>query len=1353
MTTIRRKGDVDYDNYAPLIEVVANFHLPNGRTRDLRVLVDCGATDNFIHEKVVREFSLSSQALTGSPTVSLGSEGSEATAQGESEPLTMTSGRMCKHRSRYTILNIGEYDVILGRPFLKFMGAKVEGDNCLVPSRRGWQSLPVWASEPTGKTKLVRLSRTEMARELRNCKKEEALILIPSGRILSFLEKNTEKSENSKQLQKNQDNSKTDYSNTHKDPAIQARLWADSQTKKQKDSTQNGRNKSNPNLPPVQKSTSGNGLDKGTSDPLQGISFDGDIPGLRELLEEFADVFPADLPAELPPEREFEMKIPVKPGSTPPSQAPYRISAQAWEAIKATLQYLYSHGLARDSLSDYAAPVTLAPKSDGTWRFCTDYRRLNAVTQEAKYPLPRIEDCLDQLGKARYYSKIDLRSGYWQVRIKEEDIPKTAFRTPFGHHEWLVMPFGLQGAPSTFQRMMNHYLRDYLGDFVLCYLDDVLIYSNTREEHLTHIRKVLEVLRTRKLYAKGTKCEFFRKEVQFLGFQVRGGTVDKDPAKVAAVQDWPVPTTVREVRSFLGLAGFYRKFVKDFAKIAKPLTDILKSTQFEEKYGAPFKKQAPVTLGPAEVSAFKALKEALTSAPCLVIFDPTKPTEVWADASWSHSTIGAVLLQDHGKGMQPVAFLSRVMNGPESRYPTFEQELLALKIAMEEWRHYLLPIHFVARTDHNGLKFLQTQKHLRERQWHWLAFFSEYQFDLVYRPGKQMTVPDALSRKPKTESDIETLLRIQKRPDDEPFMEINVQTSSGRIEKVLMTFRSEPKIRVWTHKRAVPSDKATIASEEIPEVFDYAGDPDYGEIFKKLSSQTKYPEEPSLQLYAIRGDALVWLDGKQRPRVCVPKKYRASLLHEYHDTPLGAHFGGDKTYHTLRQTYIWPHMRHHVETYVRSCDACQKNKASHRKKHGHPTLPDVPCEPWERMSVDFCGPFPLTKRGNDEVAGFICNLTREVVLVPCSKTITAKETAKLFVRHVMRVAGGIPKIINSDRGPQFVSHFWTYLWKTLKTTVALSAPYHPQSNSLIERQNATFIENLRSYVNALHDDWDEGLIYYEFAYNASVNPSTGETPFFLNHGRQPRLPTAMIHPTPSPAVNDFVTMLHNRIAAARDHVRVTQGRAADRRAPTFEPVTFTPGDLVLLNTEHYNLQLPSQKLAPRWIGPLKIEEIRGPNTVRIEVPPRLARIEPLQNVQHLKRYVTRPPDIGPTISPAGPDVVDDHDEYEVEEILAHRGSGSRAQYLVRFATYGPEDDLWLPARNLENAEEIVKAYHDRQRGQDTAPTQSRRSRAPRHLMRMGHVWVQKCQRDAIPISQTHTPVNHEDVVRSKRGRM
>jgi hypothetical protein len=294
----------------------------------------------------------------------------------------------------------------------------------------------------------------------------------------------------------------------------------------------------------------------------------------------------------------------------------------------------------------------------------------------------------------------------------------------------------------------------------------------------------------------------------------------------------------------------------------------------------------------------------------------------------------------------------------------------------------------------------------------------------------------------------------------------------------------------------------------------------------------------------------------------------------------------------------------------------------------------------------------------------------------------------------------------------------------LGTKVALSAPYHPNSNPYIERQNKTLLENLRSFVNARQDDWEECIPAYEFAYNNSYNPSLGDTPFFLSHGRQPTLPIAVTQPSKSPAVNDFVQNLQNRIISARDHLKIIQGESADRRQRHLRPTTFAVGDLVLLNTENYNLQLPSLKLSPRWIGPLKVIQLRGPNTVLIEVPPRLRRIEPIQNVEHLKAYISRPPSIGPTPPIQLPDIINDQEEYEVEEILAHRKTGPRTEYLVRFKGYGPEDDLWLPQRNLTNAPEIVQAYQDRQRDNiSNLPIAPQRAR--RRLARLGHLWLSR----------------------------
>ena len=286
--------------------------------------------------------------------------------------------------------------------------------------------------------------------------------------------------------------------------------------------------------------------------------------------------------------------------------------------------------------SPYGAPVLFVPKKDGRWRMCIDYRALNRQTIRDRYPLPRIDDLLDRLGKAKHFTTLDLASGYHQIAVKEEDIPKTAFRTQRGHFEFVVMPFGVTNAPSTFQRMMNSLFKEDLDDFVLVYLDDILVFSATLEEHIRHIRKALEKLRTAKLYARLHKCAFFQRRVEYLGFDVSAEGIQPSPEKVKAIVEWPQPQSVRDVRSFLGLASFYRRFIKQFSRKARPLTDLTRDNviwQWNER----------------EQNAFNELKRSLVVAPVLKIPDFDLPFVVTTDASLV--SVGAILEQDFGQGL------------------------------------------------------------------------------------------------------------------------------------------------------------------------------------------------------------------------------------------------------------------------------------------------------------------------------------------------------------------------------------------------------------------------------------------------------------------------------------------------------------------------------------------------------------------------------------------------------------------------------------------------------------------------------------------------------------------------------
>ncbi|KAJ9560990.1 hypothetical protein OSB04_006150 [Centaurea solstitialis] len=446
-----------------------------------------------------------------------------------------------------------------------------------------------------------------------------------------------------------------------------------------------------------------------------------------EVVRDYPEVFPEDL-VSLPPDREIEFRIDLVPGAMPIAKAPYRLAPSELKEMLAQLQELLDKGFIRPSTSPWGAPVLFVKKKDGTMRMCIDYRELNKVTVKNKYPLPRIDDLFDQLQGAKFFSKIDLRSGYHQLKVREEDIPKTAFRTRYGHYEFLVMSFGLTNAPAAFMDLMNRVCKPYLDKFVIVFIDDILIYSKTAEEHGDHLRKVLEMLKREQLYAKFSKCEFWLKEVQFLGHIVTQEGIKVDPAKIEAIKDWESPKSPSEVRSFLGLAGYYRRFIEHFSAIATPLTALTKKdVKFEWTSTCEY--------------AFNNLKGKLTSAPILTLPKGTDGFVVYCDAS--KLGLGCVLMQD-GK---VIAYASRKLKVHELNYPTHDMELAAVVFALKIWRHYLYGVKCQIYTDHKSLQYLLNQKELNMRQRRWIELLSDYDCEILYHPGKGNVVADALSRK------------------------------------------------------------------------------------------------------------------------------------------------------------------------------------------------------------------------------------------------------------------------------------------------------------------------------------------------------------------------------------------------------------------------------------------------------------------------------------------------------------------------------------------------------------------------------------------------------------------------------
>ena len=449
---------------------------------------------------------------------------------------------------------------------------------------------------------------------------------------------------------------------------------------------------------------------------------------IDSLLQEFKDVVVRDMPAGLPPVRGIEHQIDLVPGASLPNRPAYRTNPEETKELQRQVEELLLKGYIRESMSPCAVPVLLVPKKDGSQRMCVDCRAINNITVRYRFPIPRLDDMLDELHGACVFSKIDLKSGYHQIRMKEGDEWKTAFKTKLGLYEWLVMPFGLTNAPSTFMRLMNHVLRSFIGKFVVVYFDDILVYSKTLDDHVLHLREVFIVLKHEQLFANLDKCTFCTDHVVFLGFVVSSKGVQVDEEKVKAIQEWPTPTNAAQVRSFHGLASFYRRFVRDFSTIAAPLTEVMK-------------KHVAFTWGQAQEEAFTAIKGKLINPPCLALPNFDKPFEVECDASGVG--IGAVLMQDR----RPIAYFSEKLSGATLNYPTYDKEMYALIRALETWQHYLLPREFVVHTDHESLKYLKGQHKLNKRHAQWMEFLEPFPYVIKYKQGKENVVADALSRR------------------------------------------------------------------------------------------------------------------------------------------------------------------------------------------------------------------------------------------------------------------------------------------------------------------------------------------------------------------------------------------------------------------------------------------------------------------------------------------------------------------------------------------------------------------------------------------------------------------------------
>ena len=943
---------------------------------------------------------------------------------------------------------------------------------------------------------------------------------------------------------------------------------------------------------------------------------------LHALLSEFKNsVFVDGLPTiRNPTTLDFEV-IPTEPGTVPPYRKPYRLTPAERKEITERVKELLEKGMIEPSTSPYSAPILFVKKKDGvSLRMVLDYRALNSKTIKNRAPLNRISELLDSLHGVKVTSLIDLSGGYHQLGLLASDKEKTAFATPLGHFQWTVLPQGICNAPSAFQATMNRLFRHMLGKSVFIYLDDILVASKSPEEHVQHLREVLQILKEHKLYANIQKCQFNLPEVNYLGHIVGRNGIRPDPQKIQVVQNWPQPRTVHEVRSFLGLCNFFRRFIKDYSTKAAGLNRLL------QKDGCKWNTAAQ--------QSFEGLKKALVNAPVMAVPDFDKPyeLEVWTDAS--DSAVGAVLMQDG----HPIAYESRKFSSAERNYHTTDRELLAIVHALRTWRCYLEGADFTVKCDHKALSFFQNKAQFSPRQARWLEFLERFDLKIEHVPGKVNAVADALSR-----------------------------ATHGADGPVLASIQVGKR-----GKRAKDRRQITPASPEWEEAIKTA-----------ISSDAWFQHKQNTK--DLTEQAGIWYKGHL---VVLPEALRKQCITECHDSPYSGHKGVAKTLDLLRRDYWWPGMRQDVIDYVTTCAACQRSKASNKKKAGALNPLNIPVGRWHSVSMDFITGLPCTEKGHDAVYVVLDRLTKMAHFIPCTKDTGALDTAQLFVDHVYKLHG-FPLEIISDRDARFKSDFWQRLTQLLGTKHKMSTAFHPETDGGTERLNRILEEYLRSFVGPDQSDWDRWLSLAEFAYNNSKQESTGFTPFYANYGYHPRTPNTpkpMKHER-TPSAVELAETMDQVVKKAKRMLEAAQQRQKAYADKSRRDVQYAVGEQVMLSTKNIKLKTPgTQKLMPKYIGPFEVLQKVGSTSYKLQLPDCM-QMHPVFHVSLLEKY--RKSTDGGRYQPPPPAIIFNDEEWcPIDRILKERNVGRgrghkrKMQYLVRYTGYGAEWDQWCDEQDI-----------------------------------------------------------------------
>lgn len=962
---------------------------------------------------------------------------------------------------------------------------------------------------------------------------------------------------------------------------------------------------------------------------------------VEQLVKEYHDVFYLEGDG-LTLAKNGEHRIFTTPGMNPINTKQYKIPLAQRDIIQKKIEEMLQKGIIEPSKSLWNSPLLLVPKKSQTdekeYRLVIDYRNLNKHTETQTYPMPNLEEELCKMHGSKYFSTMDIQSAFHQIRLNENDKEKTAFSTNNRKFHFSSMPFGLKGSPVTWQAYITEIMGDLLSRNVMAYMDDIMTYDKTIEEHRKSLTDVLERLRKNNLKVNLAKTKFFASEINYLSHIIDRNGSRPSERNIEAIKKFPKPKNLAEVQRFVGMASYFRKYINLFAQKAQPLHNLCKkNVEFEWTDDCN--------------EAFEKLKTALTTAPVLAFADFSRKFYISVDAS--NHAVGGYITNDPPPNDKPIEYFSKSLNQAQRNYSTTHRELLAIILAIEQFQHYIWGKPFVLYTDHQALTYLFNQSKPGSRLLRWKLALAEYDFEIIHRKGSNNVVSDCLSRteRPETMSIAsciknsatkaimqaitrgrakETKLIDDEKPrapvyhmNEEP----NLTFDTKKYDKILFLVEKSgniafKKLQTMIKKKIVMDDIKPCEPYSINDHIDMIVIPKLNfkieqldaavlqvrENCKKFKSQRiaincgianfqtyRQIKQTFREIFAKTDISITFFLGTQVELYDVGDINE--VLRTYHTSILGGHRGFERMKSTIKRFYTWPTMNTDIKKYVENCAVCEKSKI-HRHTHTPLQITSVAKTPFEKIYIDFVGEIsPNSSDGHKYIMTISCDLTKYVIMTPTFDS-TALTAAKTIVEEVCLVFN-FPKIIVSDNGPAFVSEIFKQMAKLLNIKHIKTAPYHPQSNGGIERYHRTLGQYIRSYTEKHPMTWHRFLPYFTFSYNTTVHSTTGFAPHTLVFGFDLEIPISVRNSRPNYNYDSYHNELLTQLREAHARVReLIQKRKIENKkqydSNNHAELKLKRNDLVLLLKD-----VRKNKFESKYSGPYRVEQVLSPAVTKI----------------------------------------------------------------------------------------------------------------------------------------------------------